>query len=251
MKIQFSIPAIQICRNREPQPVNGGKRLSTQKWPSNEQKSFESQERNNTWTRKSPDVVEETKRIQDNDESKPTPIKNPEKVFPLGENPSYRKGQRKCFYANYLTISRKQLEQSGFADGQISFAMLLRTKHFEIFRCALIIIYLLFTLSIIAAESAIYDDDSGALAVHIIELVFMVFFVIEITMYLIAFGLKNYLKVAHNPAFILITLLYLIWILLDIIDSDVFRFKGAFRVLRVLLIVLRFTDLRCLIELRY
>jgi hypothetical protein len=42
----------------------------------------------------------------------------------------------------------------------------------------------------------------------------------------------------------------MVWILLDIIDSDLFRVKGAFRILRVLIFTLRANDLRYLLELR-
>lgn len=114
----------------------------------------------------------------------------------------------------------------------------------------MIIIYTLYMLAVLAAEESMYKSESGTLTVEIIELVFMMLFMVEVTLYLISFGPIYFFKFYYNIPFILIAFITIIWLLLEIIDSDIFRVKGAFRILRVLMIILRLNDLRYLTEVR-
>lgn len=62
---------------------NAGQRVSTQKWPSHDHRSYDSQERGNTWTRKSPDIImEEAKQVMNSHGNKRGSSKKNEKIHP-------------------------------------------------------------------------------------------------------------------------------------------------------------------------
>ena len=103
---------------------------------------------------------------------------------------------------------------------------------------------------VLATEEEIYKKDSACLAVEIIELIFLVSFLIEITISVIAFGPKNVFSYYINFVLILTIVTLLTWTLLDTIDNDEFRELGAFRFLRVLMIVFKFNETRFIMELR-
>lgn len=74
---------------------------------------------------------------------------------------------------------------------------------------------------------------------------------VEIALFIAAFGLKNYFKFYYNFIFVIATTLFAIWLILDLIDRDEFREYGAYRFLKTLLIVLRFNEARLIFELRF
>jgi hypothetical protein len=111
-------------------------------------------------------------------------------------------------------------------------------------------IYLLLFLAVLATEEEIYKKDSSTLAIEIIEIIFLVIFLIDLTVLVIAFGFKNVFNYYLNYVCMPIIITLLIWTLLDIIDKDEFRELGAFRFLRVLMIILKFNEIRFLLDIR-
>lgn len=51
---------------------------------------------------------------------------------------------------------------------------------------------------VLATEEEIYKKDSASLAIEIIELIFLVIFLIDITVSIIAFGFKNVFAYYYN-----------------------------------------------------
>lgn len=99
-------------------------------------------------------------------------------------------------------------------------------------------IYSFFILTILAIEQDIYSFTAGILISEIAELFFMIFFFVEIMVYLISFGPRLYFKDKLNYLEIIFILATIAWHMLDIKHNSMnFREKGAFRVVRVTLMI--------------
>jgi len=101
---------------------------------------------------------------------------------------------------------------------------------------------------VLATEEEIYKKNTAALVVEIIELFLLTLFLVEIVIHLIFHGVKSFINFYYNLVLLPTILILFIWTLLDIIDKDEFRELGAFRFLRVLVIVLKFNESREIIE---
>lgn len=96
---------------------------------------------------------------------------------------------------------------------------------------------------VLGIEEEIYTSDSATLAIQIIELLFLTIFVFD--RIVDCFMTKNnYQGIYYSLILIPIIMVLFIWTILDMADKDEFRELGAFRFLRVILIVLKFDETR-------
>jgi hypothetical protein len=138
----FSSPALQRYINKELSNDNASRRASTQRWPTHERKSFDSPNRGNTWTRRTPEVEEEEEKHRGQAvHTNSRVLKSSEKVYPVGTKEITDFGQGQSCCSNHLTITREQMEALGFANSQLNFATFLRSKYFEIARAVVSLIY--------------------------------------------------------------------------------------------------------------
>ena len=136
-------------------------------------------------------------------------------------------------------MTREELYLQGVKGWRYSLAAVFKDLGVGIFTLAVTLIYVVYTLVWLAIESDIFDSNTATLALQILELVFLTFFAVEVIIYTITFGPKLYFRHLFNLADLVFVLTLLIWDVLDIIDSGVFRVKGAYRVIRVCLLFLR------------
>ena len=157
------------------------------------------------------------------------------KIHP-NSNPEIKIAKNKIKILNhFLNMSKEELEKEGIKRIRGIIARGIQSKVFAIAAFILTVIYSLYIFAILASEQQIYDSKAGAMAVEIVELFFMATFLSEIAIYIIAFGPKLYFIDLLNIFDIILILLTLIWYIMDLSDSDKFREKAAFRVIRVAL----------------
>jgi hypothetical protein len=164
--------------------------------------------------------------------------KNASKIYPTHEEDSlYQKNIQ--LNKHFILMSKEELFQQGIKGWRYSLSCMFKDLGIGIFILAVSLVYGVYTLVWLAIEPDIFDSNEATLALQILELAFLIFFAVEIIIYTIAYGPKLYFRYYLNLAdFILISTL-LIWDVLDIIDSKIFRTKGAYRVIRVCLLFLR------------
>jgi hypothetical protein len=117
------------------------RRMSTQKWPSLENKSYDSQGRGNTWTRKSPDIIEEDKK----EDSRPIiESRRQSHNQKIDQGAALNKKVRSvsaCLPSNYLVVTKEDILEDGIPPTRMNLANILRNKGFELMRAVLITIY--------------------------------------------------------------------------------------------------------------
>lgn len=101
------------------------------------------------------------------------------------------------------------------------------------------VIYALHIFAILASEEQIYDTKTGSTVVELVELFFMLLFILEIVLYLASYGPKLYFRDVLNFVDIVLIAATIVLYVLDIVNSDKYRSKGAFRAIRVALMLFR------------
>ena len=160
-----------------------------------------------------------------------------QKVYPINHQEDLNSQNKIKIRKHFITLNKEELEKEGISGIRNSIANLIKYKAFGIITVILTAIYSLYIFSILAAEQNIYDSKAGAIAVEIVELFFMGLFTFEIALYLSSFGPKLYFRDLLNLMDIILILLTIIWYIMDLADSDKFRVKAAFRVIRVALMI--------------
>lgn len=143
------------------------------------------------------------------------------------------------FQSHFVALSKEQLSDQGFSETRTKCALLIQSMEFGVVATLISILYSLYILSILASEEYIYDKWQAAIAVESVELLFMALFSFEIVVYLTIFGPKLYFRDLANFWDVVLILLTIIWYILDLANSDRFREKAAFRVIRVVLMLWR------------
>ena len=148
----------------------------------------------------------------------------------------------------YLNAAKEDLEELNISQWRINIANFMRSKPVDIFIIVLIILYTLLVIVYLAIEDLIDDDKTVDTTLHIVELVFLFIFWVEITLNLIGFGIL-FLKDYWNIADITVILLAIIFVILDMTLDDsslsgVFRLRGLFRLLRVGILIRKFDAIR-------
>ena len=164
---------------------------------------------------------------------------NTQRVFPTSESEAVTSKNKIKFRKHFISLSKDQLIEEGITGFRNNFAGCIQSLTVGIIALIVTIIYSLYVFSILAAEESIYSSKAGAIAVESVELLFMGLFIIEIFMYIVAFGIRLYFRDMLNMFDIILILLTIIWYIMDIWDSDKYREKAAFRVIRVALMFWR------------
>lgn len=161
------------------------------------------------------------------------------KIYPTHEEDCSESRKDIHMKKHFILMNKEELYQQGIRGWRCSLASMFKDLGVGIFTLLVSLVYGVYTMVWLAIESEIFDSNAATLALQILELVFLTFFAVEIIIYTIAYGPKLYFLHLFNIAdFILVSTL-LIWDVLDIIDSGIFRVKGAYRVIRVWLLFLR------------
>ena len=81
---------------------------------------------------------------------------------------------------HYITLNKDELNEEGVTGFRNALAWLIKYKAYGIITVILTAIYSLYIFAILAVEQNIYDSKAGAMAVEIVELFFMLLFILEI-----------------------------------------------------------------------
>ena len=139
----------------------------------------------------------------------------------------------------YISMSPEELEMEGIIGLRNKIARSLKDLGVGYATAFIVILYTIYTYTFLAIESEIYDSNTAAKIMEIIELVLVFWFLLEILAFLISYGFKLYFSDCINILEILVITALVIAIILDLIDANDFRVEGLFRCLRVTLVFFR------------
>ena len=144
--------------------------------------------------------------------------------------------------------------------------MLLKTRAYDVFMIALIIMYTLLVFLFIGLEDVLFADEcaldsngaaiivegvsSGEMTFYIIELIILGIFVIEITLHIFSYHLL-YLEDMWNLFDFIVIILSIVFVLLDMSLAGTnsaltgfLKIRGIFRLLRIFILIRKLNALR-------
>jgi hypothetical protein len=132
LRILLSSPVILILINNNISSTTSPQKIDSQKWETDEKKSSLNSVKNNKWTNRSHDVIEEEKVVESVSNSKSSIHTKGERIYPLSVDNKTTFENRQIFCNNYLMVSQWELKINGFSDFQVALAMTMRSPCFEI-----------------------------------------------------------------------------------------------------------------------
>lgn len=139
----------------------------------------------------------------------------------------------------FITIPREELEERGIHGFRLKLTSFAKDMGLGLVFVGFVLVYTLLVAGLLAFEHQIYDSKAAIVVFESIELLLMAVFIVEIAIYNLGFGPILYYNYQLNIVDSLLIALVVVWTTLDLIDSDIFRVKGAFRVVRVALLYSR------------
>ena len=207
-----------------------------------ENKSNESEHNQNDWSarRLSNHHAQESKVNEEHSEDKQVTSGNNSKVHPSNSFNIDKTSSRVIkLKKHFIAINNQEMIEYGIVGCRKSCVRFCQNSYYGYAQLAITLAFSLLVFIILAVEKEIYDSETATIIIQIFELLFYSIFSIELMLYLWAFGCTLFSKDYVNFLEIILIVVNFLWIILDITDSDEFRVLGAYRALRVALMLTR------------
>jgi hypothetical protein len=145
-------------------------------------------------------------------------------------------------------MDSNELMKNGINGGRLHLALALRSLPADVIMVLLIIVYSILIIFYFSIVDTFFPDDTHIFM--IVELVLLGLFVVEVILHIVAYGVL-YVKDCWNIFDMIIIILSIVFVFLDLFISDgdaslqgLFKIRGVFRLVRILILIRKLNTLR-------